>query len=88
VPHGRIVMDAVRAARRMPGRGRSDIVTIAEAVGSDITSQVSVSLTHGQSVTATLGRLTGGRRWHSPARGLAVGYIWRTWFGPCFGVVS
>ena len=42
VPHGRIVMDAVRIARKF--RAVNDIVTIAEAVGSDITSQISISL--------------------------------------------
>lgn len=50
VPHGRIVMDAVRAVRRMPGGkgGKKEITTIAEAVGSDLTSQVSVCLAKGK----------------------------------------
>lgn len=51
VPHGRIVMDAVRTVRTMPGRPRQDIITIAEAVGSDITSQVSTSLTSGKYIS-------------------------------------
>ena len=50
VPHGRIVMDAVRAVRRLKmqnGKRFNEIVTIAEAVGSDITSQVSSCLSTG-----------------------------------------
>ena len=45
VPHGKIVMDAVNVVRRY--KKDLNIVTIAEAVGSDITSQISNCLRSG-----------------------------------------